>query len=88
MGRKLTVSGAKSKGQDEREDKEDRPERESRPVVVAPVPAPAAVQTSAAEPQIQTIVENVTEAPAAEAPAEDLVAKYGFDESKEEPKQA
>lgn len=76
MGRKLTVSGAKSKGQDEREEREERPEREARPVVVAPVSA------SSEEPQIQTIVENVT------ASSDDLVAKYGFDEEKEEAKQA
>ena len=41
MGRKLIVSGAKSKGQDEREEREDRPERAPRPVAVAPIPAPA-----------------------------------------------
>ena len=70
MGRKLTVSGAKSKGQDEREDHEERderPERQSRPVVVAPRPASAAVQ-SEVEPEIQTIVETVHEAPAEEIP--------------------
>lgn len=77
MGRKLTVSGAKSKGQDEREDRDERPERAQRPVVVAPIPAaavvaapaeaaPAAVAQAAAEPEIQTIVETVTE----EVPAE------------------
>lgn len=108
MGRKLTVSGAKSKGQDEREEKEERPEREARPVVVAPLPqfdAPAPEATIAevavaevhAEPQIQTIVETVIETaavepPVAEAPAvtesaPDLVAKYGFDEPTEEPKE-
>jgi RNA recognition motif-containing protein len=42
MGRKLTVSGAKSKGQDEREDADERPERESRVVSLAPLPAAAA----------------------------------------------
>lgn len=47
MGRKLIVSGAKSKGQDEREDKEERPEREPRPIVVAPMPT-AAVAVAAA----------------------------------------
>jgi hypothetical protein len=62
MGRRLIVSGAKSKGQDEREDREDSPGRESRPVVVAPVPAAAmaaAVETT--EPLIPTIVESVAE---------------------------
>ena len=72
MGRKLIVSGAKSKGQDEREDKEETPARESRPVVVAPIPAAAVAQTApvdAEEPVIPTIVESVTE-PVAETPAE------------------
>lgn len=71
MGRKLIVSGAKSKGQDEREDREDRPERESRTVSLAPLPAAApaaapettaqAPEEPAEEPVIQTIVETVTE---------------------------
>ncbi len=91
MGRKLMVSGAKSKGHDEREDRDEAPVREPRKVVVASIPA--AVESTAtvaeqeaeqeAEPSIQTIVENVTE-----APADDLVSKYGFDEPKEEAKQA
>jgi len=71
MGRKLTVSGAKSKGQDEREEAEDRPERESRTVSLAPLPAaaPAAetvAEIAAEEPVIQTIVETVTETTVAE----------------------
>jgi hypothetical protein len=69
MGRKLTVSGAKSKGQDEREDREERPERESRTVSLAPLPAAApeaavaVVEETAVieEPVIQTIVETVEE---------------------------
>jgi hypothetical protein len=75
MGRKLTVSGAKSKGQDEREDREereDRPERAQRPVVVVPRPAPAVVAESTAEPaepMIQTIVETVGETSYEEVPA-------------------
>lgn len=104
MGRKLVVSGAKSKGQDEREDKDEEPAREPRKVVVAPIPQAAAVvaapEVAAAavesEPVIQTIVENVTQASTEEAPAvaevteaaEDLVSKYGFDEPKEETKEA
>lgn len=95
MGRKLTVSGAKSKGQDEREDKEERPERETRQVELAPLPqfdatdaAPETATDAQAEPEIQTIVENVaevagTEAPAVTEEAPDLVAKYGFDEPQE-----
>ncbi|GAA5127962.1 RNA-binding protein [Luteolibacter yonseiensis] len=73
MGRKMTVSGAKSKGQDEREDQE--PQNEPTRVVlastkpaVAPVEAAAveaapASEAPAAEPVIETIVEQV--APAA-----------------------
>lgn len=75
MGRKLIVSGAKSKGQDEREDQEE--ERPQAKVTLAPLPpaetvqpiaeppAPAAVAET--EPVIQTIVETVAEAPAAES---------------------
>jgi len=66
MGRKLIVSGAKSKGQDDREDRdeqprEERPRREAAaaavaaPVVAASVEAPAAVEV--AEAKIETIVE-------------------------------
>jgi hypothetical protein len=76
MGRKLIVSGAKSKGQDEREERDERPERESRTVSLAPLPdaapaaenAPAPVASAEApqavaeeEPVIQTIVETVEE---------------------------
>ncbi len=98
MGRKLIVSGAKSKGQDEREDQEESPSQPVK-VALAPLPpaeepkaeAPAAVAEEAAEPVIQTIVETAPQAaeqaPAAET-ADDLVAKYGFEESKEESKQA
>ena len=77
MGRKLTVSGAKSKGQDEREEREERSERPQRPVVVAPRPAHSvaeapmdAASVIAPEPMIQTIVETVAAAP--EAPLETL----------------
>ena len=81
MGRKLTVSGAKSKGQDEREETEDRPSGESRVVSLAPLPAATAAAPAAeaaptlaaaetSEPTIQTIVETVTESTAPEA-AED-----------------
>jgi hypothetical protein len=66
MGRKLTVSGAKSKGQDEREDREERNDRPQRPIVVAPIPASAVLEPvadSSPAPQIQTIVETVREIP-------------------------
>jgi hypothetical protein len=91
MGRKLTVSGAKAKGNDEREEAEDRPEREPRPIVVAsanrpeaPVAAVATVvetATAAVEPTIETIVEHVAEVP------DDLESRYGF-EAKEETEKA
>lgn len=71
MGRPMTVSGAKSKGLDEREDREDRDERqermerqERRPRADSPAPAaaaaPAAVVTAeslAASTEIATIIE-------------------------------
>jgi len=67
MGRKMTVSGAKSKGQDEREDSEGRNEREpTRPVLAATTPAVVAepviesVAEPVVEPVIETIVESVT----------------------------
>jgi hypothetical protein len=66
MGRKLTVSGAQRKGQDEREDHEkpeDRGSHESRTVSLAPLPASTPADE---EPIIQTIVENVTETPEAQ----------------------
>lgn len=120
MGRKMTVSGAKSKGQDERDDTE--PETTPKKVVLAPLPpaatpeaetAPApveavgSVEVATSSPEIrgevtiETIVETpavaevpapVVEAPvaasepvaeAAPAPADDLISKYGFEDSKE-----
>ena len=70
MGRKMNVSGAKSKGQDEREEQEDREEQKPKPVVVAPLPAAAApaVVAEAAAP-VETPVP-ATETPAAEPAAE------------------
>ncbi len=86
MGRKMTVSGAKSKGQDEREDAEETP-REPRPVVLASTsPAVVAQVEAAAEPGLQNIAESAIHAPGVEIPAvaeTDLEAKYGFDEPKE-----
>jgi hypothetical protein len=55
MGRKLTVSGAKSKGQDDREDKEDRPERAPRPAAVAAVVATPVVVTEEAVAPVETV---------------------------------
>jgi len=66
MGRKLLVSGAKSKGQDEREDKEERTERKPRPVVVASS-TPAVVETV-------TPLEDVTPESAVEAAVENVEA--------------
>jgi hypothetical protein len=67
MGRKLTVSGAKAREMEERDEAPDHPERSSRPIVLAPIPPVAAGEASdpavAAvenEPVIQTIVESVS----------------------------
>ena len=87
MGRKMTVSGAKSKGQDEREDMEGRDEREPTRVVLAST-APAVVAAAVvAEPVIETIVEHVAQETEA-APVVDLEAKYGFDEPAEKTEEA
>ena len=72
MGRKMTVSGAKSKGQDEREDMEGRDEREPTRAVLASS-APAVAAAVVAEPV---------------AAAENLEAKYGFDEPQEKTEEA
>ena len=93
MGRKLTVSGAKAKGNDEREEAEERPEREPGPIVVASANRPAPVLeepiTAEVEPAIETIVETTAEpiaepiAETAEPTAEvleDLESRYGFDD--------
>jgi RNA recognition motif. (a.k.a. RRM, RBD, or RNP domain) len=80
MGRKLTVSGAKSKGQDEREEKEDRPEREPRPIVVAPANRPAAEPAAIAEVAPIAVVEEVT---AVSEPHQELETKYSFDAPQE-----
>ena len=85
MGRKMTVSGAKSKGQDEREDMEERDRPEPARVVLASTAPAVGVATVVAEPVIETIVECV--APETEAVV-DLQAKYGFDEPKEKTEEA
>jgi len=69
MGRKLTVSGAKAREMEDRDEAPDHPERSSRPIVLAPVPPAATAEASAPadlavaaveeEPVIQTIVESV-----------------------------
>lgn len=93
MGRKMTVSGAKSKGNDERDEQEERPEREPRPVVLAPT-TPAAVVAQVegdAEPGLQHIEEVVNHAPGTEIQAvaeTDLETKYGFDEPKAKTEEA
>lgn len=88
MGRNMTVSGAKSKGNDEREDAEERPEREPRPVVLASTsPAVTTQVEAAAEPSLQETPLSEVAAEAVETSsvsASDLEAKYGFEEPKEE----
>lgn len=68
MGRNMVVSGAKGKGQDEREEQDDRPEH---PVVVAPLPAEITAEESTA-----VVVEEVTHSLVAEeeAPAAEMAA--------------
>jgi RNA recognition motif-containing protein len=69
MGRQMTVSGAKSKGQDEREDAEEREERQERRPRPAPVVAAAAAtavvtaESLEATAQIDTIMETPPAAP-------------------------
>lgn len=93
MGRKMTVSGAKSKGQDEREDMEGRVETQPTRVVLAPTTPPAVVaQVEAiAEPGLETLPENPGHPAGVEIPSvadSDLEAKYGFDQPKEKTEEA
>ena len=79
MGRKMTVSGAKSKGHDEREEMEERPDHEPRqPVVLASTSSPAFAVVELSSPE--AIV--AEEAPLEIAVAEDLESKYGFEPEK------
>lgn len=84
MGRKLTVSGAKSKGQDDREDLESRNEPESVRIVLAST-QPAAV---AAVTEVVTEAAPVAEAPIEAAPevtaSADLETVYAFEPKEEE----
>jgi hypothetical protein len=76
MGRNLTVSGAKSRGQDEREDQEDRAERDKPAVMPVLAPLPVAVAASKVEEvthELTTIIEEVS------APAVDAVAEVHAD---------
>ena len=66
MGREMVVSGAKRKGQDEREDQEHVNEEKPKPVELAPLPPAAAVEPDPTEKPPQP----ADEAPAAAAPAE------------------
>jgi RNA recognition motif-containing protein len=57
MGRKLTVSGAKSKGMDDRDEVEDRPTSESRTVTLAPLPPREPEAAVASGPATQATAE-------------------------------
>jgi len=97
MGRKLTVSGAQSKGLDEREDKEessDRPERPERPerrprmappatasAEVAPTVTPESLEATA---EIATIIEP-TQAPAVAVESAPVAALPGESASQQPP---
>lgn len=86
MGRKLTVSGAKSKGQDEREEREERPDRESRTVSLAPLPAaaPQAAAPQAAAPEAAVAVVEETVADAEEPVIQTIVETVAEPEAKSE----
>lgn len=65
MGRKMTVSGAKSKGQDEREEREERAPREPRQQapeshIISPAVPVATAPTSEVTPAATPVVEVVT----------------------------
>lgn len=77
MGRKMTVSGAKSKGQDDRDEPNER--EEPRPVVVAATnPRASTEATAAVEPSTEPTPENPSaesvETPAMETPAAETPA--------------
>ena len=77
MGRKMTVSGAKSKGQDDREDKDEQEER--KPAVVAEPPAVTVAAPVESAPVAEEVIpsEIVAEepAPGAEASSEEQEKK-------------
>ncbi len=76
MGRKMIVSGAKSKGQDDREENDGQPEREARPVVLAPISPVTAVETPATVEDVAAI-EGAEISETAKATALALEARYG-----------
>jgi RNA recognition motif. (a.k.a. RRM, RBD, or RNP domain) len=83
MGRKMTVSGAKSKGQDDREDNDGQPEREPRPVVLAST-APA-IASVPEEVTVETAPSGSSEiSEVAKATALALEARYGMASEKPE----
>ena len=63
MGRKMTVSGAKSKGQDEREDLDGREERQ-----------PARVVLASTGPAVSAVAQPIIESPIIESPIEAVPA--------------
>jgi RNA recognition motif-containing protein len=84
MGRKMNVSGAKSKGQDERDDQDDV-RSEPKPVVLAPTTPPAVAEQLEAEtePGLSETSDptgNAVGEEVANVSASDLEAKYGFGE--------
>lgn len=83
MGRNMTVSGAKSKGHDEREEAEERPERAPRPVVLASTsPAVIAQVEAVAEPGLENLATDPAHAPGVEITTivdTDLETRYGFE---------
>lgn len=70
MGREMVVSGAKKKGQDEREDQEEARNEKPKPVELAPLPPAAAIEPDPAEKAPDAAGD---EPPPAEAAATDIV---------------
>lgn len=87
MGRPMTVSGAKSKGQDEREDREDADERQERRQRQAPVAAAAVAAVTAEElassGEIATVIETVQQesSATAETAVEEVAAEPAVEEA-------
>lgn len=82
MGRNLTVSGAKSRGQDEREDQEDREARNKAPIQPVLAPLPAAAAAIAAAPIVETVT-NLLDEPATAEPAAETEPVAQIEETQE-----
>lgn len=70
LGREMVVSGAKRKGQDEREEQDDNREEKTKPVELAPLPPAAAIEPDPTEKAPEAAVE---EQPTADIASTDIV---------------